>query len=121
MLSYLVYANFAYGKKVRSSLSEFKERNGFQKMDVPRYYVPLTWRGASAYRLGLHRRLADQIPDRWSRKCANLRNGWNKRRLQLESGVFLETALPGIVGLITKLPHAQAPSNTCSHGASPAA
>src|ERR1700734_799923 len=50
----LVYANFAYGKKSRSSLSDFKERNGFQRVDVPRYYVPLTRWGAVAFRLGLH-------------------------------------------------------------------
>src|ERR1700756_3639550 len=33
----LVYAKFAYGKKVQSSLSDFKERNGFQRVDIPRY------------------------------------------------------------------------------------
>src|SRR5437016_2917868 len=53
-ISYLVYANFAYGKKVQSSLSDFKERNGFQRVDLPRYYVPLTLWGAVAFRLGLH-------------------------------------------------------------------
>ena len=45
-ISYLVYSNFAYGKKQRDSLSDFKERNAFQRIDVPRYYVPLTPLGA---------------------------------------------------------------------------
>src|ERR1700692_4986115 len=36
-IPYLVYSNFAYGKKERSTLSDFKESSGFQKIDVPRY------------------------------------------------------------------------------------
>jgi len=28
-ISFLVYSKFAYGKKLRSGLSDFKERNGF--------------------------------------------------------------------------------------------
>src|SRR5208283_732579 len=30
-ISYLVYSSFAYGKKQRDSISDFKERNGFQQ------------------------------------------------------------------------------------------
>jgi len=41
-ISYLVYSKFAYGKKEKSSLSEFKERNAFERVDIPRYYVPMT-------------------------------------------------------------------------------
>ena len=41
-IPHLVYSKFAYGKKAQSSLSDFKERNGFQRVDMPRYYVPLT-------------------------------------------------------------------------------
>ena len=47
-ISYLVYSKFAYGKKQTSSLSDFKERNGFKRVDVPRYYVPLTRWGSLA-------------------------------------------------------------------------
>src|SRR5207245_6382047 len=52
-ISYLVYSNFAYGKKQRDSLSDFKERNGFQRVDLPRYYVPLTRAVWIAFSLGL--------------------------------------------------------------------
>ena len=34
-ISHLVYSNFAYGKKERSSLSDFKERNGFNGSIYP--------------------------------------------------------------------------------------
>jgi len=84
----LVYANFAYGKKSRSSLSDFKERNGFQRVDVPRYYVPLTPWGAVAFRLGLHRRLAEQMPESVAAKLRELRSRWYQRRFNLKVESF---------------------------------
>src|SRR5579872_6072287 len=84
----LVYANFAYGKKSRSSLSDFKERNGFQRVDVPRYYVPLTQWGAVAFRLGLHRRLSEQMPESVAAKLRELRSRWYQRRFHLKAESF---------------------------------
>lgn len=84
----LVYANFAYGNKARSSLSDFKERNGFQRVDVPRYYVPLTRWGALAFRLGLHRRLAEQLPESVAAKLRELRSRWYQRRFNLKAESF---------------------------------
>jgi hypothetical protein len=84
----LVYANFAYGKKSRSSLSDFKERNGFQRVEVPRYYVPLSPWGAVAFRLGLHRRLAEQMPEAVAAKLRELRSRWYQRRFNLKAESF---------------------------------
>jgi hypothetical protein len=84
----LVYANFAYGKKSRSSLSDFKERNGFQRVDVPRYYVPLTPWGAVAFRLGLHRSFAEQMPESVAAKLRELRSRWYERRFHLRAESF---------------------------------
>jgi hypothetical protein len=84
----LVYANFAYGKKSRSSLSDFKERNGFQRVDVHRYYVPLTRWGAVAFRLGLHRRLAEQMPEPVAAKLRELRSRWYQHRFNLKAESF---------------------------------
>jgi len=81
----LVYANFAYGKKIRSSLSDFKERNGFQRVDVPRYFVPLTRWGGVAFRLGLHRRLAEQLPESVAAKLRELRSRWYQRKFNLSA------------------------------------
>ena len=77
---HLVYSNFAYGKKEHSSLSDFKERNGFQRVDLPRYYVPLTSIGRAAFRLGLHHKLIDRIPEELAAKARDLRHSWYKRR-----------------------------------------
>jgi hypothetical protein len=81
-ISYLVYANFAYGEKQASSLAHFKEVNGFARVDLPRYYVPLTAIGRAAFQLGLHRRLAERIPDPLAAKYRDLREAWYNLRFQ---------------------------------------
>ena len=81
-IRHLVYSRFAYGKKQASSLTDFKERNGFQKIDVPRYYVPLTRTGKLAVRLGLYKKLADHFPEPVLAKLRELRSAWYKRKYQ---------------------------------------
>lgn len=81
-IPYLVYSNFAYGKKQSDSLSDFKERNAFQRIDVPRYYVPLTSLGAAAFRIGLHHRMVDHFPEGWAAKVRDFRTAWYDRRYQ---------------------------------------
>ncbi|HWZ99300.1 MAG TPA: hypothetical protein VN025_16200 [Candidatus Dormibacteraeota bacterium] len=79
-ISYLVYSNFAYGGKQKSSLSDFKERNAFERMDIPRYYVPLTAIGATALKLGLQHRLSSRIPEPITAKLRELRENWYNRK-----------------------------------------
>jgi hypothetical protein len=62
-ISYLVYGKYVYGKKENSSVTEFKRRNGFERLDFPRYYVPLTRRGSFAIRYGLYRELTQVVPE----------------------------------------------------------
>ena len=81
-IAYLTYSNFAYGKKLQDSLSDFKERNAFQRIDVPRYYVPLTPLGNAAFRLGLHHRIAERIPESFAERLRTLREAWYNRRFQ---------------------------------------
>jgi hypothetical protein len=81
-IPYLVYANFAYGKKQSDSLSDFKLNNGFQRIDVPRYYVPLTALGWIVFRLGLHHKLIDRIPDRFMTIFRNFRSAWYNRKVR---------------------------------------
>ena len=79
-ISHLVYSNFAYGKKERSSLSDFKERNGFQRINLPRYYVPLTSLGSAAFRFGMHHKLVDRLPEPLLAKVRDFRYSWYKYR-----------------------------------------
>jgi hypothetical protein len=81
-IPYLVYSNFAYGKRERDSLSDFKERNAFQRFDLPRYYVPLTAIGWAGFRLGLHKRMSERVPERMIMKLREVRNSWYGRKLQ---------------------------------------
>ena len=87
-IPYLVYSNFGYGKKMRSSLSDFKEHNGFQPVNIPRYYVPLTGWGSLAYRLGLHRRLSERVPEPIAAKLREWRSAWYQHKFQLKSEAF---------------------------------
>jgi hypothetical protein len=61
-VKFLVYTKFAYDGNQSSPLTEFKRRNGFEEMRYPRYFVPLTAKGALAVKLGIHRGLRRLIP-----------------------------------------------------------
>lgn len=76
-IPYLVYASFAYGSKQRDSLSDFKQHNGFQRVDVPRYFVPLTTAGTIALRLGLHRSATTLVPEPMLVWLRGVRRAWH--------------------------------------------
>jgi hypothetical protein len=61
-VSYLVFGMFNYGNKRDTSLREFKIRNGFEEILVPRFFIPLTMKGALALKLNLHRGLIGILP-----------------------------------------------------------
>jgi hypothetical protein len=84
-IPHFVYSKFAYGKKQTSSLSDFKEHNGFQKVDIPRYYVPLTRWGSAALAMGLHHRLVDRLPESMAAKLRELRTSWYQRKFRLKA------------------------------------
>jgi hypothetical protein len=79
-IPYLVYSKFSYGKKERDSLADFKRNNGFQRIELPRYYIPLTLMGRVALRVGMHRRLADRIPEPLLVQMRAIRRFWYMRR-----------------------------------------
>ncbi|HEY2856838.1 MAG TPA: hypothetical protein VGJ21_00305 [Terracidiphilus sp.] len=81
----LVYWRFAHGKRVRDSVSDFKTRNGFVRVEIPRYYVPLTPWGSAALKLGLHHRFVDRLPEPVSEKLREMRNRWYNRKNRAES------------------------------------
>jgi len=79
-IPYLWYANFSYGKKQRDSLADFKRYNGFQRIELPRYYVPLTAAGRIALRLDLHHSIADRIPEPVAATYRRIRSLWYTKR-----------------------------------------
>jgi hypothetical protein len=60
--TYLVYGNYTYGRKSNSSLAEFKRRNGFEKLMIPTYYIPLTLTGRVIVALRLYRGVIGILP-----------------------------------------------------------
>ena len=103
---YLIYSNFAYGNKQNDSLSDFKRHMGFQRVNVPRYYVPLTALGGVAFRMGLHRKLVDWLPEPVIARLRDFRASRYRGSQRSSGGDKLK--VPGIVGLITKLPRSEA-------------
>ncbi len=61
-ITHLTYGKFNYGNKGDSSLREFKSRNGFEEMLVPRYYVPLNAWGAFCVKTRMYRGLVGILP-----------------------------------------------------------
>jgi hypothetical protein len=68
---YLVYALW-----LDDSLGDFKRSNGFQRFDVPRYFVPLTPIGKIALKVGLHRGWKEAIPKQIRKPLKKLRKHW---------------------------------------------
>jgi hypothetical protein len=73
--------NLHYGIWSRRGLGEFKKHHGFEKVDVPRYYLPLTMKGRAMLALKFHCKFADRVPEQWLISLANLRDRLNAYRV----------------------------------------
>ena len=58
-LQWLVYARMGN----HPSLDEFKRNNGFKKVTIKRYYIPLTMKGKIALLFGLQKPIQDTLPE----------------------------------------------------------
>jgi hypothetical protein len=66
------------------SLDRFKESNGFVNFPLTRYYVPLTWKGEVAIRLGLHREFKDALPQWLKFPLIPVENWISRNRVRLK-------------------------------------
>jgi hypothetical protein len=66
----------AYALWLDDGLGNFKRSNGFQRFDLPRYFVPLTQKGKLALKLGLHRGWTAVLPDPIRDRLKTLRKFW---------------------------------------------
>jgi hypothetical protein len=76
-ISFITYGMLNYGNKRSGTLLEFKLRNGFEQILVPRYFVPLTKWGAICMKARLHRGLHGILPSRAITLGVNLRTKWH--------------------------------------------
>jgi hypothetical protein len=75
-VSCVTYGMFNYGNKRDSPLREFKIRNGFEEILVPRFYIPLTMWGALGMKAKLHRGLLGILPHSVITLAIDLRSKW---------------------------------------------
>lgn len=80
-ISHLVFGKYVYGNKEGSPVTEYKRRNGFKRLDFPRYYVPLTRIGSFAIRYELYRGIAELVPETILTLFLNTRAAIYRRRL----------------------------------------
>jgi Acetyltransferase (GNAT) domain len=81
-VAHMLYERFVYRDKTDSSLTRFKRENGFVRIDVPTYYVPLTAKGRAVLALGMHRGLKDRVPHWCSEPLLHARDWWYARQAQ---------------------------------------
>lgn len=71
---------FTYTVWRRGEHGKFQESNGFERIPVPEYFVPLTIRGKLALRMGLHKGLKGALPEKVMVRLLALRAKWYARK-----------------------------------------
>jgi hypothetical protein len=79
-MKYLLYGKFVYNEKGIDSLTLFKMGNGFVKIEVPKYFVPLTLKGKLGIRTGFHHFPRNVIPKRIVNTLRKFRNLANRKK-----------------------------------------
>lgn len=74
-LGHLVYLMWG-----ENSLTEFKRRCGFERIAVPRYFVPLSAKGRLALKLGVHRGWRALIPPHVKSQVKQWKSAWQARQ-----------------------------------------
>jgi hypothetical protein len=77
------FPHLVYAYWLDDSLGDFKRSNGFQRFDLPRYFVPLTPRGKLALKLGFHRGWKEAVPKQLRKPLKKLRRRWYDVRWRL--------------------------------------
>lgn len=82
-LQFLQYRKYNYNKGLPDSMAEFKRRNGFEQINVPRYYVPLSMKGRLALSLNLHLDAAEILPPKLVTAAKSVRSKYYQARMVL--------------------------------------
>lgn len=62
-----------YAKWLEGGLGEFKVHNGFERFDLPRYYVPITTKGRIGIRMKIHNGIKGILSDKTKSKLKEIR------------------------------------------------
>lgn len=69
-----------YGGWSRGGLGDFKRKNGFEKIELPRYYVPLSLKGRILVSLRLHHGFESILPEKLILRLIDLRRKYYEQR-----------------------------------------
>jgi hypothetical protein len=72
--------NLHYGSWTGGGVGTFRIKHGFQRVEVPRFFVPLSLRGQLMLRLKLHLPARERLPESWIAPAVGLRTKWNSFR-----------------------------------------
>lgn len=72
--------NFQYGSWTDGGIGDFRTKHGFARVEVPRYFAPLTLRGKFMLKFKLYRPIRQRLPDGWVGPLVGLRAKWNSIR-----------------------------------------
>jgi hypothetical protein len=72
-VSFLTYSTWG-----TAGLAGFKESNGFERVALPRYYVPLTLTGRTTLGLKLHRGIGARLPGELKERARAARRRWHE-------------------------------------------
>ncbi len=75
-IEFLTYGLYNYGNKGDSPIRQFKIRNGFEEVLLPRYYIPLTSWGSLCLKMKVHRGLLGILPHSLISMGLNARVKW---------------------------------------------
>jgi len=73
-MEYLTYTNWRRGNQ-----ADFLRRHGFEKVLLPRYFVPLTIKGNLCLRLHLHRGIKPLLPEKMNLFLSNCRKAFYEK------------------------------------------
>jgi hypothetical protein len=69
-----------YGSWTDGGVGAFRAKHGFQRIELPRYFVPLNWRGRVMLQLRFHRPAREFVPPTLVQPMLNLRSKWTALR-----------------------------------------
>jgi hypothetical protein len=74
-----------YGPWWRGSMAEYLRRNGFEKMIVPRYFIPLTKKGKIYLKLKLYLSIKDILPEKLIKILLAIRSKWYSKKYKVDN------------------------------------
>ena len=81
-MNYFIYGKYIYGNRMDTPIIEFKNRNGFEMIKIPKYYVPINSKGTIILRFRLQHGISGLIPGKIKHYLSDIRAKWYERGIR---------------------------------------